>query len=85
MYASLGRLERDGLVEAIETRQESGPERTVFALTEQGRAALGEWLAEPEAPAAYAADESVRKTVTALRLGWTTNGSWTASRRRTWT
>ena len=47
VYASLGRLERDGLVEAIETRQESGPERTVFASTEQGRAALGEWLAEP--------------------------------------
>jgi hypothetical protein len=41
----------------------------VFALTEQGRAALGEWLAEPEAPAVYAADELVRKTVTALRLG----------------
>jgi DNA-binding PadR family transcriptional regulator len=69
VYASLGRLERDGLVEAIETQQESGPERTVFALTEQGRAALRAWLAEPEAPAAYAADELVRKTVTALRLG----------------
>jgi DNA-binding PadR family transcriptional regulator len=69
VYASLGRLERDGLAEAIETRQESGPERTVFALTEQGRAALREWLAAPEAPAGYAADELVRKTVTALRLG----------------
>ena len=41
----------------------------MFALTEQGRAALREWLAEPEAPAGYAADELVRKTVTALRLG----------------
>jgi DNA-binding PadR family transcriptional regulator len=69
VYASLGRLERDGLVEAVETRQESGPERTVYALTEQGRAALREWLAEPEPPTAYAADELVRKTVTALRLG----------------
>ena len=68
VYASLGRLERDGLVEAIETRQESGPERTVYALTEQGRAALREWLAETEAPSAYAADELVRKTVTALQL-----------------
>jgi len=69
VYATLARLERDGLVEAVETRQESGPERTVYAATEQGREALREWLAEPEAPATYAADELVRKTVTALRLG----------------
>jgi DNA-binding PadR family transcriptional regulator len=68
VYASLGRLERDGLVQAIETRQESGPERTVYALTEQGRAALRQWLAETEAPSAYAADELVRKTATALQL-----------------
>ena len=69
VYASLGRLERDGLVEAVETRQEAGPERTVYALTDTGRAALLAWLAEPEQPATYAADELVRKTVTALRLG----------------
>jgi DNA-binding PadR family transcriptional regulator len=69
VYASLGRLERDGLAEAVETRTDGGPERTVYALTDQGRTALDEWLAEPEAPAAYAADDLVRKTVTALRLG----------------
>ena len=69
VYASLARLERDGLVEAVETRQDSGPERTVYALTDEGRTALHGWLAEPEPPAAYAADELVRKTVTALRLG----------------
>jgi DNA-binding PadR family transcriptional regulator len=69
VYASLGRLERDGLVESVETQQEGGPERTVYALTEAGREALQAWLAEPEAPATYAADELVRKTVTALRLG----------------
>jgi DNA-binding PadR family transcriptional regulator len=69
VYASLARLERDGLVEAVETQQEAGPERTVYALTEAGRAAVREWLTEPEAPATYAADELVRKTVTALRLG----------------
>lgn len=69
VYASLGRLERDGLVEAVETRQEAGPERTVYALTDAGRESLRSWLAGPEAPAAYAADDLVRKTVTALRLG----------------
>jgi DNA-binding PadR family transcriptional regulator len=69
VYASLGRLERDGLVETVEVQQESGPERTVYALTGAGREALQDWLAETEEPAAYAADELVRKTVTALRLG----------------
>jgi DNA-binding PadR family transcriptional regulator len=69
VYASLGRLERDGLVETVETRQDGGPERTVYALTEAGREALRGWLAEPEAPATYAAEALVRKTVTALRLG----------------
>ena len=69
VYATLGRLERDGLVEAIETRQEGGPERTVYALTDAGREALRTWLGEPEPPAVYAAGELVRKTVTALRLG----------------
>jgi DNA-binding PadR family transcriptional regulator len=69
VYATLGRLERDGLVEAVEVRQESGPERTVYALTDAGRVALREWLATPEPPATYAADDLVRKTVTALRLG----------------
>ena len=69
VYATLGRLERDGLVEAVETRQDGGPERTVYALTEAGRDALREWLATPEGPSPYAADDLVRKTVTALRLG----------------
>jgi DNA-binding PadR family transcriptional regulator len=69
VYATLGRLERDGLVEAVETRQDGGPERTVYALTPAGDEALRAWLSEPEPPATYAADELVRKTVTALRLG----------------
>jgi DNA-binding PadR family transcriptional regulator len=69
VYATLGRLVRDGLVESVETRQEGGPERIVYALTDDGRQALQGWLAEPEAPATYAAEELVRKTVTALRLG----------------
>jgi DNA-binding PadR family transcriptional regulator len=69
VYASLARLERDGLVEAVETRQEGGPERTVYAITDAGGAALRAWLGEPEVPAKYGADELVRKTVTALQLG----------------
>lgn len=69
VYAALQRLERDGLVEVAETVQESGPERTVYALTTEGRLELDRWLAEAESAGPYAADELVRKAVTALRLG----------------
>ncbi|WP_284536363.1 PadR family transcriptional regulator [Nocardioides sp. T2.26MG-1] len=69
VYATLARLERDGLVEQVETRQHAGPERTVYALTASGRDELRRWLAETEQPGPYAADELVRKTITALHTG----------------
>jgi DNA-binding PadR family transcriptional regulator len=69
VYASLARLERDGFVEVAETSQGGGPERTTYALTQEGRARVREWLREPEPAGPYAADELVRKTVTALHLG----------------
>jgi len=69
VYATLGRLERGGLVEVVETRVEGGPERTVYALSECGEQQLSAWLAEPAGPAASSADEIVRKTVAALRTG----------------
>ncbi|NYG54258.1 PadR family transcriptional regulator [Nocardioides perillae] len=69
VYATLARLERDGLVEVAGTEQAGGPERTTYAVTEAGRAALADWLREPETPGPYAADALVRKTVTALHAG----------------
>lgn len=69
VYAALQRLERDGFVEVVETLRGSGPERVVFALTDAGRAELEEWLGGCEPAGPYAADELVRKAVTALRLG----------------
>lgn len=74
VYSTLSRLERDGLVAVAETGQGSGPERTTYALTDQGREALGAWLAQTEPPGPYSADDLVRKTVTALRLGADTAG-----------
>lgn len=74
VYSTLSRLERDGLVEVAETSQGGGPERTTYALTDSGRAELEAWLAEPEAAGPYAADELVRKAVTALRLGADASG-----------
>jgi DNA-binding PadR family transcriptional regulator len=69
VYATLTRLERDGLVEVAETRQQGGPERTVYALTDAGESGLHGWLAESEPAGPYPADDLVRKTVTALHLG----------------
>lgn len=69
VYATLSRLERDGLVEVVETRVDGGPERTVYALTEAGSSRLREWLDEPAPPGTVGADEIVRKAVAALRNG----------------
>lgn len=69
VYAALQRLERDGLVDVTGTVQGGGPERTVYAVTPEGRVELERWLAETETAGPYAADELVRKAVTALRVG----------------
>ncbi|MDN4172704.1 PadR family transcriptional regulator [Nocardioides sp. SOB77] len=69
VYATLARLERDGLVETAGTERGSGPDRTTYALTAAGREALAAWLEQVEQPGPYAADELVRKTVTALHAG----------------
>ncbi len=51
VYATLGRLERDGLVRNEAVAQESRPEKKVYELTADGREELARWLASrPEAP-----------------------------------
>lgn len=69
VYATLGRLQRDELVEVAETLQDGGPERTVYAVTAKGEDALRDWLATVEPAGPYPAEDLVRKTVTALNLG----------------
>ncbi len=69
VYATLARLERDGLVEVAETRTEGGPERTVYELTDAGTDRLKEWLGEPATINGEGAGEIVRKTVAVLRIG----------------
>jgi DNA-binding PadR family transcriptional regulator len=69
VYTTLSRLERDGLVEVVDRGSDGGPERTVYALTPQGREHLAHWLAEPIQPALGAVDEMVRKVVATVRTG----------------
>jgi DNA-binding PadR family transcriptional regulator len=72
VYATLGRLERDGLVEPSGSDQAGGPERTTFALTAKGRTGLTEWLDEVETPAPYVTSTLLAKVIVALLVADTT-------------
>lgn len=66
VYATLGRLQRDGLVVATGTDREGGPDRTSYELTEEGRHALDTWLATVEPPLPYPTSALVTKVVIAV-------------------
>lgn len=74
VYGSLASLEKQDLVEVVETLKSGGPERITYALTPAGAEHLQAWLAETEPPGPYSADELVRKTVTALLNGTDVGG-----------
>jgi DNA-binding PadR family transcriptional regulator len=64
IYTTLGRLERDGLVAGDDVAQNGRPNKRVYALTEDGRRALAEWVAAP-GPGAKLKDEFFVKLVLA--------------------
>ena len=66
VYATLGRLLRDGLVEVSEQQRGEGPERTVYALTDQGREELASWVSQPEAPAPHVSNVLYTKVLLAI-------------------
>jgi DNA-binding PadR family transcriptional regulator len=66
IYATIGRLERDGLIEAAGSDQAGGPERVSYQLTAAGRAELTQWLASVEPPAPYLGGTLLAKVVVAL-------------------
>jgi DNA-binding PadR family transcriptional regulator len=65
VYTTLGRLERDGLVDADEG--DEGPQRT-YHLTDSGAHELDDWLRSPPDMTAPPRDELVIKVLIALRL-----------------
>lgn len=69
VYATLGRLERDGRAVVVGTEAGEGPERKRYAITEQGVTDLERWLAEPEVPAPHLQTVLFAKVVLALRSG----------------
>jgi DNA-binding PadR family transcriptional regulator len=69
VYATLGRLERDGRVRVDGTEAGGGPERKRYAITDDGVAELERWLAEPEAPEPHLQTVLFTKVVLALLSG----------------
>ncbi|GAA2385837.1 PadR family transcriptional regulator [Nonomuraea africana] len=47
IYVTLGRLEKDGLVRAVDVEQSNRPNKKVYYLTGKGRDALTDWVDEP--------------------------------------
>ncbi|MGR6316650.1 PadR family transcriptional regulator [Micromonospora soli] len=66
VYATLARLQRDGLVIAAGQEREGGPDRTAYALTGDGRVTLDRWLGAVEPPMPYVASTLFAKVVVAL-------------------
>lgn len=66
VYATLGRLERDGLVAATAAERAGGPERTSFTVTTAGRTTLDDWLNEVEPPVPHVTSALLTKVVVAL-------------------
>jgi DNA-binding PadR family transcriptional regulator len=66
VYATLGRLERDGFVTEAGQDRDGGPDRTSYELTDEGRRHLDAWLTAVEPPAPYVTSELLSKVVVAL-------------------
>ena len=69
VYTTLQRLERDGLVAALDGEQaeEPGPQKA-FRITPAGEAELGDWLRVPQDMSAPPRDELVMKILIAARV-----------------
>ncbi|MGW2557444.1 PadR family transcriptional regulator [Streptomyces sp. NPDC001635] len=48
IYVTLGRLEKQGLIDGRDVEQSSRPNKKVYHLTDAGREALRAWFEEPE-------------------------------------
>ena len=66
VYATLGRLERDGRAIVVGVEAGEGPERKRYAITDQGVTDLEQWLSEAEVPEPHLQTVLFSKVVLAL-------------------
>ncbi len=69
VYATLGRLARDGLVVAAEAEPGAGPDRKRYVITAEGATEVETWLSEPVTPEPHLQTVLFAKVVLALMLG----------------
>jgi DNA-binding PadR family transcriptional regulator len=80
VYATLGRLERDGQVEVAGVEPGGGPERKRYAITSDGVRRLETWLSQPEPPEPHLQSVMFTKVVLALVSGRSAGGYLDAQR-----
>ncbi|MGH2755393.1 MAG: PadR family transcriptional regulator [Actinomycetota bacterium] len=69
VYATLGRLERDGLVAGLTEEPGKGPDRKLYTITEEGVTDLDTWLRAPEPIEPYVRSVIFGKVLLALLSG----------------
>jgi DNA-binding PadR family transcriptional regulator len=69
VYATLGRLARDGKVVAGNAEPGDGPDRKRYAITDTGRVEVDDWLADPVEPEPHLQTLLFAKVTLALMLG----------------
>jgi DNA-binding PadR family transcriptional regulator len=69
VYATLGRLARDGKVAAADSEPGAGPDRKRYAITELGARDVQAWLAEPVQAEPHLQTVLFAKVVLSLMLG----------------
>lgn len=69
VYATLGRLARDGKVTAGDVEPGDGPDRKRYAITDTGRHDVDAWLADPVEPEPHLQTVLFAKVTLALMLG----------------
>lgn len=74
VYATLGRLARDGKVVAADAEPGAGPDRKRYAITELGVSDVEAWLAEPVEAEPHLQTVLFAKVVLALMLGRSAEG-----------
>ena len=80
VYATLGRLARDGKITGGDAEPGEGPDRKRYAITEVGRAEVDSWLAEPVEPEPHLQTVLFAKVTLALMLGKPAESYLTAQR-----
>jgi DNA-binding PadR family transcriptional regulator len=69
VYATLARLERDGLATVVGVEAGEGPDRKTYAITQRGVSEVESWLSTPEQPDQRGVGTLFAKVVLALQSG----------------